>query len=65
LERKIENVFFVIYSSVMFTNANNTEIHGLSEMSSTNDDQGALLNNEQRIPDDYSLTYRLGREYFL
>ena len=43
---------------------NGTEIYGLSTMSTMNDDQGALLNNEQTIDDVYILSYRFVIEYF-
>jgi len=48
---------------MMFTNENGTESYGLSNMSTMNDDQGALLNNEQRIDDVYILSYRFVIEY--
>ncbi|CAF2707949.1 unnamed protein product [Rotaria sp. Silwood2] len=42
----------------MFTNADSTEIDSISQMSIMNEDQGTLLNKEQRIEDDYILSYR-------
>jgi hypothetical protein len=38
---------------------NGTEIYGMSTM---NDDQGTLLNNEQTVNDDYILSYRFVTE---
>jgi hypothetical protein len=48
----------------MFINVNNKESYDLSQMSSMNEDQGALLTNERTVQDDYVLSYRFEEKYF-
>ena len=48
----------------MFINANNKESYDLTQMSTMNEDQGALLTNEQTVQDDYVLSYRFEQKYF-
>lgn len=40
---------------MMLANENTREIYGMSTM---NDDQGTLLNNESVVKDEYTLSYR-------
>ena len=40
---------------MMLANENTREIYGMSTM---NDDQGTLLNNESMVKDEYALSYR-------
>ncbi len=46
-------------TSNTFMMENGTETYGMSTM---NDDQGTLLNNEQTVNDDYILLYRFVTE---